>query len=83
MCRDWPKRAHIRLADPTPLQNSPRSYYKVMPTTLMCATQIQSGGTRTYVSIGELATPTMPTGKIGILMSVTNTVIEPPPQDLE
>ena len=52
-----------------------------MPTTLMCATQIHSGDTRTYVSVGELATPTMPTGKIGIICSVTNLVIEPSTQD--
>ena len=52
-----------------------------MPTTLMCATQIHSGDTRTNVSAGELATPTMPMGKIGILISVMNPVIEPPPQD--
>ena len=47
----------------------------------MCATRIHSGDTRTYVSVGELATPTMPTGKIGSLISVTNPVLEPSPQD--
>ena len=80
-CRVLPKRAHIRLADPTPLQNRPRSYYEVVLTTLMCATQIHSGITRPNVFVGELATPTMPTGKIGIIFSLTNLVIEPPPQD--
>ena len=49
----------------------------------MCTTQIHTGYTRTYVSAGELATPTMPTDNIGILISVTNPVIEPPPQDRE
>ena len=43
-------------------RNSPRSYCEVMPTTLMYATQIHSGDTRTYVSVGELATLTMPMG---------------------
>ena len=36
---------------------------------------------KTYVSVGELATPTMPTGKIKILMSLKNPVIEPSTQD--
>ena len=36
----------------------------------MCAKQIHSGDTRNYVSVGELATPTMPMGKIRILISV-------------
>ena len=65
------------MADPTSLQNSPRSYCELIPTTLMCATQIHSGGTGTYVLVGEHATLTMPTGKIGILISVTNLVLEP------
>ena len=54
-----------------------------MPTTLMCATQIHSGDTRTNASVEELATPTMPTGKIGILISVTNPVLEPLTQDCD
>ena len=52
-----------------------------MPTTLLCPTQTHSGDTKTYVSVGELKTPTMLTGKIGIIMSETNPVIEPPSQD--
>ena len=47
----------------------------------MCATHIHSGDTRSYVSVGELATPTMLTGKIGILISVTNVVLVPSTQD--
>ena len=47
----------------------------------MCATQIYIGDTRTNVSVGELATPTMPTGNIGILIYVTNLVLEPSTQD--
>ena len=43
---------------------------QLQPTTLMCATQIHSGDTRTYVSVGELTTPTMPMGNIGILIFV-------------
>ena len=43
-----------------------------MPTTLVCATQIHSGDTRTYVSVGELATPTVPTGKIGIIRELSD-----------
>ena len=52
-----------------------------MPMTLMCATQIRSEDTRTYVSVGELRTPTMPTCEIGIIISVTNLVLEPSTQD--
>ena len=51
-----------------------------MPTTLMCATQIHSGDIRTYVSVGEIATPTMPNGyKIGTMSATT--IIEPPSQN--
>ena len=46
----------------------------------MCATQIHSGDTITYVSFGELATLTLPTGKIGIIISATNLVLEPSTQ---
>ena len=46
------------------------SRHQLQPTTLMCATRIHSGDTRTYVSVGELTTPTMPMGNIGILISV-------------
>ena len=52
-----------------------------MPTTVVCATQIHSGDTRTYISVGELATATMPSGWIGIIISVTNPVLEPSTQD--
>ena len=45
--------AYLRLGVPTPFQNSPRSYYEVMPTTLGCATQTQSGDTRTSVSVSH------------------------------
>ena len=37
--------------------------------------------TRTYVSVGELATPTMHISKIGIIISVTNLVPTPSAQD--
>ena len=55
-------------------RKSPRSNYKLMPTTLLCATQIHSGDTRTYVSARELAAPTTPMGKIGILITVVTVI---------
>ena len=47
----------------------------------MCTTHIHNGDTKTYVYVGELATPTMPTCKIGIIMYVTNLVLEQSTQD--
>ena len=49
----------------------------------MCATQIHSGDTRTYVPVGELATPTMPTGKIGLLICVMNLMLGSSTQDCD